>query len=89
MNGKDPTQMMQDSVQKCKRALPQFAAEKDISTEICFFSRERSLESALIAIENFGDIEDSSDVTPDSLLTVFGLDTVLRSSTRRATTPTR
>ena len=72
-NGKDPTQMMQDSVQKCKRALSQLASEKDISTEICFFSRERSFESALIAIESFVDFGDSSEVTPDSLLTVFGL----------------
>ena len=70
-NGKDPTQMMEDAVRKCKMALPQLATEKDIETETCFFSKESSLESALVAIESFGN--ESSEVDPDSLLTVFGL----------------
>ena len=72
-NGKDPTQMMQDAVAKCKMALPRLTTEKDIETETCFFSKESSLESALVAIESFGDCDESSEVNPDSLLTVFGL----------------
>ena len=73
--GKDPQTMMSDAIEKCKTALPDLKKEVDTSVrEECFFSKESSLEAAIVAIETCADLfQDSSDVTPDSLLTVFGL----------------
>ena len=72
--GKDPAQMISDAVAACRRALPQLTMEKEQEErEECFFSKESSLESALVAIETLGEFDPSSSVKPDSLLTVFGL----------------
>jgi len=72
--GKDPPQMMSDAIAKCKPALLELKAEKDQAVrEECFFSKESSLESALVAIETGCDITEESEITPDMLLTIFGL----------------
>ena len=73
--GKDPQTMMSDAIEKCKTSLPDLKKEVETSVrEECFFSKESSLEGAIVAIETCADLfQDSSDVTPDSLLTVFGL----------------
>ena len=73
--GKDPQTMMSDAIEKCKTALPDLKKEVDTSVrEECFFSKESSLEGAIVAIETCAELfQQSSDVTPDSLLTVFGL----------------
>ena len=73
--GKDPNTMMSEALKKSKAALASLKAEKETGErEECFFSKESSLEAAIAAIENCGEMFDESDeVTPDSLLTVFGL----------------
>ena len=72
--GKDPAQMISDAVAACRLALPQLTLEKEQEVrEECFFSKESSLESALVAIETLGEFDPSSTINPDSLLTVFGL----------------
>ena len=72
--GKDPNTMMSEALKKSKAALASLKAEKETGDrEECFFSKESSLEAAIAAIENCGEMFDESDeVTPDSLLTVFG-----------------
>merc|ERR1719400_2938346 len=73
--GKDPASMMSDAIDKCKKALPDLKTEVETSTrEECFFSKESSLDAAIAAIETSADLfEESDEVSPDSLLTVFGL----------------
>ena len=66
--------MISDALVACRLALPQLTMEKEQEErEECFFSKESSLESALVAIETLGEFDPSSSVNPDSLLTVFGL----------------
>ena len=73
--GKDPTSMMTEAIVKCKPALLNLKMEKEQEVrEECFFSKESSLENALVAIEIGVDVyEESNQVTPDNLLTIFGL----------------
>ena len=74
-HGKDPAQMMHDAIEKCKLATTQLKLEKDMDVrEECFLSKETSLESALAAIDTAVNVyEQSSEIKPDDLLTVFGL----------------
>ena len=73
--GKDPSQMLSDAIQKCKPALLDLKLEKDQDIrEECFFSKESSLESALVAIETGVSVyEESDEITADDLLSIFGL----------------